>query len=173
MGVGPEQNFTYIAALKPAMAFIVDVRRGNLHMHLMYKALFDMSSDRAGLRVAPVLAQASRGTDRCVERARHLPGLRSARRRTSKLFEENFKAIIDNLKTKHGFALDPEDEPGIRYIYEYFGHYGPDLTYWMSGGGGGRGGFRNSPTYADLMVATDGRRARCAATSPAKRTRNV
>src|SRR5438093_13045545 len=39
MGVGPEQNFTYIAALKPAMAFIVDIRRGNLDLHLMYNAL--------------------------------------------------------------------------------------------------------------------------------------
>src|SRR3954464_3537504 len=47
MGVGPEQNFTYIAALKPAMVFITDVRRGNLDLHLMYKALFEMSSDRA------------------------------------------------------------------------------------------------------------------------------
>ena len=27
IGVGPEQNFTYIAALRPAMAFIVDIRR--------------------------------------------------------------------------------------------------------------------------------------------------
>ena len=50
MGVGPEQNFTYIAALKPAMVFITDVRRGNLHLHLMYKALFEMSADRAGFR---------------------------------------------------------------------------------------------------------------------------
>ena len=47
LGVGPEQNFTYIAALKPKMAFIVDVRRGNLQLHLMYKALFELSSDRA------------------------------------------------------------------------------------------------------------------------------
>src|SRR5262245_25072699 len=35
LGVGPEQNFTYIAALKPRMAFIVDIRRGNLQLHLM------------------------------------------------------------------------------------------------------------------------------------------
>src|SRR6185436_9558133 len=34
MGVGPEQNFTYIAALKPAMAVIVDIRHGNLDVHL-------------------------------------------------------------------------------------------------------------------------------------------
>src|SRR5215471_3757668 len=45
MGVGPEQNFTYIAALKPRMVFIVDIRRGNLDLHLMYKALFEMSND--------------------------------------------------------------------------------------------------------------------------------
>ena len=47
LGVGPEQNFSYIAALKPAMVFIVDVRRGNLQLHLMYKALFELSTDRA------------------------------------------------------------------------------------------------------------------------------
>src|ERR1043165_2306734 len=47
MGVGPEQNFTYIAALKPKMAFIIDIRRGNLQLHLMYKAIFELSSDRA------------------------------------------------------------------------------------------------------------------------------
>src|SRR5678816_2709802 len=46
MGVGPEQNFTYIAALEPKMVFIVDVRRGNLDLHLMYKALFELSADR-------------------------------------------------------------------------------------------------------------------------------
>src|SRR5215813_1614112 len=34
VGVGSEQNFTYIAAIKPAIAFIVDIRRGNLDLHL-------------------------------------------------------------------------------------------------------------------------------------------
>src|SRR6185503_11188181 len=47
MGVGPEQNFTYIAALKPSMVFIVDIRHGNLDVQLMYKALFELSKDRA------------------------------------------------------------------------------------------------------------------------------
>jgi hypothetical protein len=72
------------------------------------------------------------------------------------LFEQNFKEIIDDLKVKRHLPLLDEDVPGIRYVYEYFGRYGPELTYWMSGGFGGRGGFRNAPTYADLMVATDG-----------------
>src|SRR5262249_22985435 len=47
LGVGPEQNFTYIVALKPKIAFIIDIRRQNMIQHLMYKALIEMSTDRA------------------------------------------------------------------------------------------------------------------------------
>lgn len=47
LGVGPEQNFPYILALKPQIAIVFDVRHGNLHEHLLYKSLFEMSSDRA------------------------------------------------------------------------------------------------------------------------------
>src|SRR5207245_9343121 len=47
VGVGPEQNFTYIVALQPKIAFIVDIRRQNMIQHLMYKALIELSSDRA------------------------------------------------------------------------------------------------------------------------------
>src|SRR6266568_7693477 len=47
LGVGPEQNFTYIVALKPKIAFIIDIRRQNMIEHLMYKALIELSADRA------------------------------------------------------------------------------------------------------------------------------
>src|SRR4051812_19961222 len=46
IGVGPEQNFTYIARLRPRMAFIIDIRRENADLHLLYKALFELSDDR-------------------------------------------------------------------------------------------------------------------------------
>src|SRR5262245_49125438 len=46
LGVGPEQNFTYIAALQPRIAFIIDIRRDMMLEHLMYKAIFEMSADR-------------------------------------------------------------------------------------------------------------------------------
>src|SRR5579863_7472446 len=42
LGVGPEQNFTYIAAIHPSLAIIFDIRRGNLDLQLMYKAIFDL-----------------------------------------------------------------------------------------------------------------------------------
>jgi hypothetical protein len=35
IGVGPEQNFTYIAALRPQLAFIVDIRRQAVIQHLL------------------------------------------------------------------------------------------------------------------------------------------
>src|SRR5262247_877692 len=47
LGVGPEQNFTYIVALRPKIAFIFDIRRQNMIEHLLYKALIEMSPDRA------------------------------------------------------------------------------------------------------------------------------
>src|SRR5215813_9537478 len=46
VGVGPDQNFTYVAAFGPRLAFIVDIRRQNMLLHLMYKALFELSSNR-------------------------------------------------------------------------------------------------------------------------------
>lgn len=46
LGVGPDQNFSYIAQLKPSVAFIVDIRRDNLLLQLLFKALFQLSRTR-------------------------------------------------------------------------------------------------------------------------------
>ena len=47
IGVGPDQNFSYIARIRPEIAFIIDVRRDNLLQHLMFKALFARARNRA------------------------------------------------------------------------------------------------------------------------------
>ena len=47
IGVGPEQNFSYIAKIRPRIAFIVDIRHMAVTQHLMYKAIFQLSADRA------------------------------------------------------------------------------------------------------------------------------
>ena len=47
VGVGPDQNFSYIARIRPSVAFIVDIRRDNLLQHLMFRALFGRSRNRA------------------------------------------------------------------------------------------------------------------------------
>jgi hypothetical protein len=47
IGVGPDQNFAYIAQIHPQIAFIIDIRRDNLLEHLLFKALFALAPDRA------------------------------------------------------------------------------------------------------------------------------
>ena len=46
IGVGPDQNFSYIALIKPKVAFMLDVRRDNLLEHLLFKSIFAMSRNR-------------------------------------------------------------------------------------------------------------------------------
>jgi hypothetical protein len=48
VGVGPDQNFSYIAASRPSVAYIIDVRRDNLLLQILFKALFEISDTRAG-----------------------------------------------------------------------------------------------------------------------------
>lgn len=46
LGVGPDQNFTYIAQIRASIAFIIDIRRDNLLLHLLFKALFSVARTR-------------------------------------------------------------------------------------------------------------------------------
>lgn len=47
IGVGPDQNFSYIAQLKPSMAILIDIRRDNMLLHLLFKAIFAEARTRA------------------------------------------------------------------------------------------------------------------------------
>ena len=46
IGVGPDQNFSYIAQVRPKLAFIIDIRRDNLLQHLLFKSLFELARNR-------------------------------------------------------------------------------------------------------------------------------
>jgi hypothetical protein len=148
IGVGPEQNFTYIAALRPKIAFIVDIRRQNLVEQLMYKALFDLSADRADFvgrlfsRKRPAgLGTRSTATElfRAYEQA---PADRP-------LFAANAQAILDDLTHRHGLPLDADDVRDVAYVYETFFKSGPQINYAVGGGP------FSMPTYTELMTRGD------------------
>ena len=40
VGVGPDQNYSYIADIQPRLAIIIDIRRQNALQHLYYKAFW-------------------------------------------------------------------------------------------------------------------------------------
>ena len=149
LGVAPDQNFTYIVALEPRIAFIVDIRRGNLLEHLMYKAIIELSPTRADF--VSRLFSVPRGDVNVDASAVELFRDYWTARSSVEAFNANFKAIVEQLVTVHGFPLSPVDLDGIRTIYESFVRFGPAITYSSGDGVGGR----NFPTYAELMQATD------------------
>ncbi len=152
LGVGPEQNFTYIAALKPRMVFIIDVRRGNLHTHLMYKALFELSKDRADF-VSMLFSKKRPDGLTTTSTAHEIFSAYAAVETSEALYKTNLRTIQDHLAKAHEFPLSADDLKGLEYVYYHFYWYGPSLTYSSSAGGGGRGSF---VTYQSLMVADDG-----------------
>jgi len=151
MGVGPEQNFTYIAALKPKMAFIVDIRRGNLDLQLLYKAVFEMSKDRADFVSMLFARKRPEGLTTQTSAAEIFNAYKNVAT-DEDLYKQNLQAIEDHLRRTHKFDLSPGDISGIEYVYHNFFRFGPAINYNSSTGGFG-GGMRVS--YAELMTATD------------------
>ena len=147
LGVGPEQNFTYITALKPAIAFIVDIRRDNMLLHLLYKALIEMSADRAELlsRLFARPRPSGIGPDATADA---LAGAFKMAPRSEALAKVTIDLVVDRLKWLHRFPLSSEDERRVRELYEAFCASGPDVR-------GDFGGGQWIPTYAELMVQTD------------------
>jgi hypothetical protein len=154
LGVGPEQNFTYIVALRPKFAFVIDIRRQNMIEQLLYKAFIEASSNRADFlsRLFARKRPSELSNDATVEAlfaayADVMP--------TEALFRSNLQAARDRLMNDHKFALSPDDLKSLEYVYSAFFRGGPELNYSFSpsGGGGFGGGF---PSYRELMVETDG-----------------
>lgn len=153
LGVGPEQNFNYIAALRPRMAFITDVRRGNLHTQLMYKALFELSADRAEFVSRLFTKPRPAGLAASATAAQLMQAYWDVPTSAQAVFDANLKALTTHLTVTRKLPLAPEDLEGIAYVYNAFYWYGPSITYSSSNGGGNRGG--SMANYAQLMSATD------------------
>jgi hypothetical protein len=153
LGVGPEQNFTYIVSLQPKIAFIFDIRRGNMIEHLMYKALIETSADRADFLSKLFCRPRPAGLDTSSSPQRLFEAYIAATPDTM-LYKRNFAAIKAHLASR-GFAMGDSDAKSMEYIYSQFYEAGPQINYNFSSGGGGGFGRGNMPTYATLQVATD------------------
>jgi hypothetical protein len=150
LGVGPEQNFSYIAATTPRIAFITDIRRGNLDLHLLYKAIFELSADRSAFvarlfsrRMTPVEPAAS--ADRLMRACLEAPPLDDA------AFEVNLRAVVDGLTRGHAFDLGPDDRRNLEAAYRAFHRFGPAIDY-TSSIGGSLGRFNS---YAAIAASVD------------------
>jgi len=151
LGVGPEQNFTYIAALRPKMVFLTDIRRGNLHTHLMYKALFELSRDRADF-VSRLFTKPRPDGLSASSSALDIMNAYYNDTNGQAVFDRNAKAIIDHLTVTRRLPLSDLDRQAIvQDVYYNFYWFGPLITY-NSSSNSSRGNF---VTFHELMVATD------------------
>ena len=146
IGVGSEQNFTYMAALHPSLAFIVDIRRDNLLQVLLYKALFEISPDRATF-VARLFARSRAERFDSNAGVAALFAAFADQPSDGEIYESTRAEVLANLNEKHGFDLGAEDIAGIGRILEVFRDAGPNGLKGL--------GDPTNPSFAELMAATD------------------
>jgi len=145
IGVGPEQNFTYIAAIQPRLAFVLDIRRDNMLEHLFYKALFELSTDRADFLSRLFSRKRPAGVDANTT-VKALFDAYEAVEVDSSLSEENLRSALDLLLNKHHFLLSESDRSGIAKFMTVFRTAGPTV---LTGTGD------KNLTYSLAMTATD------------------
>lgn len=149
LGVGPGQNFSYMTAVRPKLAFIVDIRRDNLLQHLWFKALFERSATRLdflclfvarscggpsdGLAIGALVAR--------VDRAEPVDTL-------DRLIDD----VVDHAAAT-GVPLLDRDRETIRSIHRRFAAAGLDLRFHSHG----RVPSRGYPTLRRLLLERDGR----------------
>lgn len=151
IGVGPDQNFSYIAQIRPAIVFITDIRRDNLLQHLFFKSLFSLSRNRLeylcllfGRPLPPDLKSwDSRSVQEILAYLDKTPSKRE-------LFEKA-KADFQSKAQSFGVKLDPAELETINRIHTAFFDAGPDLKFTS----------RNRPprwyypSYRDLLLEKD------------------
>ena len=154
LGVAPDQNFTYVVATRPQMAFIIDVRRGNLIQHLMYKAIIELSPDRADFVSLlfskprpPGIAPDATVTEIFTAFARV--------GRDDALYRRNLEALRTHLTGTRGFDLSASDLQALEAIYFAFYRDGPSIRYSTGNRRFGGRGSRGFPSYEELMLQTD------------------
>jgi hypothetical protein len=156
IGVGPEQNFTYIAKIRPSIAFIVDIRRQAMIQHLMYKAIFHHAETRAQflawLFSEPIPGRTVLTGDVPVEDLIEYITMSPA---TPEAFEANFATLRRTIEREFRFPLSPADLESLRYVYSAFFHANLRISFRFGTRGfpsAWRGGF---PGLRDLILATD------------------
>jgi hypothetical protein len=152
VGVGPDQNFSYIAEIRPSVAFIIDVRRDNMLLHLLFKALFELSETRIeylahlvgrpvppainGWRTAPI--------DRLIAYVERAAPERAAGAAT-------LQREIDAAIKGTGVPVSAEELATIHRFHQRFIDEGVALQFNTTG----RPPQYYYPTYKDLLLETD------------------
>ncbi len=150
IGVGPEQNFTYIAKLRPRIAFIVDIRRQAMIQHLMYKAIFQLSPNR--------LQFLSRWLSKPLMKDAPLPddsinvmlAYFTKKSGDEQAYAANLAAIRKTIQDDFQFALSPRDQTSLEDVFKSFRERGLDTAFTLNGWSDGE-----FPTLSEVILQPD------------------
>lgn len=148
LGVGPEQNLSYLGALDCPLAFIVDIRKDNARLHWLYRALFEEARSRtewlALLLGRPHHPSTDPGSAAPIEAV-------LAQATAEQPTEASFQGAHGRLRAQFG-ALLPELQRGdlkrIEGIHRWFWKRQLDLTFQLEGIR-----LRRYPSLCDLLCA--------------------
>ena len=151
IGVGPDQSFSYLAAARPAIAFVIDIRRDNLLHHLLLRSLFALSSNRseylARLHGRALPENPRIWDDRPIEdilaRIEAQPIDTAAVRRT--------RQQVDSLVRGLPLPISAADLATIGRFHQAFIDQGPALRFNTFG----RAPQPYYPSFRDLLLETD------------------
>jgi hypothetical protein len=146
VGVGPEQNYTYIAMLEPAASYIVDIRRGNLLEHLVLRGCFEAGETRAGFLSALIARRPLMPVD--ADGFAPLAAAFATARPDRALRDEGVarsRALVDRLHV----VRSPGDDGDLVRIHDAFFARGLSLAFTMKNGTGGY------PTLGQMLGARD------------------
>ena len=153
IGVGPEQNFTYVAKIRPHIAFVVDIRRQAMLQQLLYKALFHTSENRAqflsNLLSRPLAGDGVPGkgssTGRLVQYFVSAPA-------SAQAFAANLGRVRKIIQGDFQFPLSEQDQERLQYVYSAFHREGLEISFRIGGTNWGPTSF---PTLKDLILQPD------------------
>jgi hypothetical protein len=153
IGVGPEQNFTYIAKVRPRIAFIVDIRRQAMIQHLMYKAIFHLAPTRVEflslLLSRPLTGKVPGPKDPIDSLVTYLSNIPA----DEKTYAGNLAAIQKTITQEFKFALSKEDQDTLAFVYRNFRLQGFNIGFDINGRFGSR--FGRLPNLKELVVKKD------------------
>ena len=153
VGVGPDQNFSYIAQVRPSIAFILDIRRDNLLLHLLFKAIFE----QARTRIEYLALLFGRTVPADLDSWRDRPAARLVEYLDRPALDtpsiNTLRARLDDIIKAFGVPLSTDDLATIDRFHRRFIDRGLALQFQSAG----RAPQSYYPTYGELLLETDGK----------------
>jgi hypothetical protein len=179
IGVGPEQNFTYIAKIRPRIAFLVDIRRQAMIQHLMYKAIFHLSPTRTeflsrllskplpveSLAALKDLKEAAKESTKDASNKAEAPkpaipkpdapveellAFFNKIAATDQAYAANLAEIKKVIETDFQLPLSNNEKDSLDYVYRSFRTDGLEIAFRLDGNWG-----TYFPSFRELIVQTD------------------